>query len=428
MPTARFQTLQDWLSWQETLHPSAIELKLERIQTVAVRLGLNRSNSQNTKVITVAGTNGKGSCVATLVGLLNHLGKRVGAYTSPHIERYNERVAINGQAVKDAALCEAFEAIDQARQDISLTYFEFGTLAAFYVFQKAQLDYWVLEVGLGGRLDATNVMDADLAVITPIALDHCEWLGDTREEIVLEKAGICRTGKPAVIADINVPKNLKPTLEAKGVPAVFIGQDYSVAALPSGESAFDFGAYGGFQCLARLPTPSMAAAVQALLVLGDLTPQHLNDANFVRAFSDIHLSGRLQTIEFKGQTIVLDVAHNPAAIDYAVKALQQKSAKNYKIVFAAMQDKAYQAMLASLEPICDAFYFCGLPGFPRAEAPERFAEIASGRCFSSVAEGFTAAVADASATETSVLVIGSFYTVAEATHFMANDGTTELLG
>ena len=192
--SARFSTLEAWLQWQETLHPSVIDLGLSRIRQVAITLFGEDFQKQQPLTITVAGTNGKGSCVTALSALLHRLGKRVGSFTSPHLLRYNERIRIDGAEVSDADLCDAFSAIDTARSEISLTYFEFNALAAFWLFKKYRVDVQVLEVGLGGRLDAVNLLDADVAVITNIALDHVDWLGDTREKIGAEKAGVWRSG------------------------------------------------------------------------------------------------------------------------------------------------------------------------------------------------------------------------------------------
>jgi len=194
----------------ETLHPKEIELGLKRVSTVAERMGLL---SPTAKVITVAGTNGKGSCVRTMEALLAAQNISCGAYTSPHLRRYNERVRLNAVEASDQALCEAFAEINAARAEISLTYFEFATLAALTLFQKHQLDYWLLEVGLGGRLDAVNILDPDVAVITQIDLDHQEWLGDTREVIAVEKAGILRSGMPCIIADEKPPGTLTAAAE-----------------------------------------------------------------------------------------------------------------------------------------------------------------------------------------------------------------------
>ena len=196
------RSLAEWLAYLERLHPSAIDMGLERSREVAARLGLSRPAP---RVITVTGTNGKGSTCAFVAALLRAQGLKVGVYSSPHLLRYNERVQIDGEQASDAGLCEAFSAVEAARGETSLTYFEMGTLAALWLFERAELDVAVLEVGLGGRLDAVNLVDADLALITSIGVDHADWLGDTRESVAFEKAGIMRAGKPALCGDFDPP-------------------------------------------------------------------------------------------------------------------------------------------------------------------------------------------------------------------------------
>ena len=221
----RFQTLDQWLAWQETAHRTAIDLGLERVGEVARRLGLTRPAAP---VITIAGTNGKGSCVAYFEAIHQAAGRRVGAYTSPHLLRYNERVRVAGLPVTDEALCEAFARIDTARGDISLSYFEFGTLAALEVFRQQTVDVILLEVGLGGRLDAVNILDADLALITSIGLDHVEWLGEDRESIGREKAGIMRAGRPVVCGDREPPGAILAHAASVGATLYRIGEEFDV--------------------------------------------------------------------------------------------------------------------------------------------------------------------------------------------------------
>ena len=204
-PAPRFSHLADWLAWQESLHFTAIELGLDRCNKVAGRMGLLKPDS---KVISISGTNGKGSSAAMLDAMLRQSGYKVGAYTSPHLTRYNERICIGGKQVTDGQLCHSFHRIDQARGDISLTYFEFGTLAALDIFQRSGLDIIILEVGLGGRLDAVNILDADIALVVTIDLDHEKWLGYTRESIGREKAGIFRGRRPAVCSDLTAPASI----------------------------------------------------------------------------------------------------------------------------------------------------------------------------------------------------------------------------
>lgn len=217
------RSLAGWLSALESAHPVQIDMGLERVRVVARRLELDRADCP---VITVAGTNGKGSCVATAERLLLASGKRTGVYTSPHLRRYNERVRLDGNEVSDGALCRAFEAVEEARRGTSLTYFEHGTLAALHVFREARPDRLVLEVGLGGRLDAVNIVDPTVAVVTSIGLDHQDWLGPDRESIAGEKAGIFRLGAPAVIGDRDPPEALAKACRAVGARWYAIGDHF----------------------------------------------------------------------------------------------------------------------------------------------------------------------------------------------------------
>lgn len=225
----KFDSLQDWLSWQENLNPKEIDLGLDRVS--AVLKSLKFSADFFCPVITVAGTNGKGSTVAFIESILHQSDMSVGCYTSPHLFKYNERIRINQQPVSDEVLCEAFEVVDQARKnpatdDIPLTYFEFGTLAALVIFKRFNVDVALLEVGLGGRLDAVNVIDADVSVITSIDIDHVDWLGDDIELIAREKAGIMRSKKPSVVGFLNPPESLLEHAQQHNVPLLRLGHDY----------------------------------------------------------------------------------------------------------------------------------------------------------------------------------------------------------
>ncbi|MCI0749880.1 MAG: bifunctional folylpolyglutamate synthase/dihydrofolate synthase, partial [Nevskiales bacterium] len=252
-PTAN-ATLEDWLHWQETLHPQVIALGLERVRTVALRLALP---APDLCTLTVAGTNGKGSSVALLSEIYGAAGYRVGRYTSPHLLRYNERVTVNGRAASDAELCRAFAAVEQARRNIPLTYFEFGTLAALWLFREARLQIQVLEVGLGGRLDAVNIVDADGALVTPIGLDHGEFLGDTREQIGFEKAGILRPRRPAVCADPDPPASLQVHAESVGAPLYRPNEHYRYQV-----SADVWHWQGLGRRYKKLPSPALAGLMQ----------------------------------------------------------------------------------------------------------------------------------------------------------------------
>ena len=264
-------SLDEWLVLLEQRHPSLIDLGLERVAEVAARLELTTPKS---KVITVAGTNGKGSCVAIIEALLTTVGIRVGTFTSPHLLAYNERIRIDAENSNDADICRAFVAIEQARGDISLTYFEFSALAALWLFAETELDIIVLEVGLGGRLDAVNIIDPDVAVITSIDLDHQQWLGESRSAIGLEKAGVARSGVPLICADADPPDELLAALDSLGADLILLGQEgFTRHVKQHLLTLVATGCDGQVSTFTDLPIPqvpltSAVCAVQALLALG----------------------------------------------------------------------------------------------------------------------------------------------------------------
>ncbi|MGQ9424711.1 bifunctional tetrahydrofolate synthase/dihydrofolate synthase [Gilvimarinus sp. F26214L] len=415
----RFDTLADWLSWLESLHPKSIDLGLERLRRVADRLpelAALREGRQS-RVVTVGGTNGKGSCVAVLEGLCLATGQTVGTYTSPHLLRYNERVRINGEPVADQALIEAFDRIDSAREEISLTYFEFGTLAALMIFAREGIDTLVLEVGLGGRLDAVNLLDCDVAVITSIDLDHQDWLGSNREAIAAEKAGIIRPGRPAICADSDPPRSLLNIAAEQGAHLLLAGRELSWSRAAGGWSWQGCSAQGKPLTFNDLPLPhlplaSVAAALQAFVLLGNTVDEN----RLARVLRECRLPGRCQRIDYRGRQIILDVAHNPAAANYLNERLLDTGSTGLRAVFAVMQDKDYRTMLETLGASVDEWYLCGLPELPRAAAPEELAGCARGlglvaRSCASVEAGFAQAMADSRPGD-QILVAGSFYTVA----------------
>ncbi len=306
------KSLDQWLALLERRHPVEIELGLDRISRVAARLHIG---TVATHTVLVAGTNGKGSCVRAIEALARANGLRVATYTSPHILRYNERVRIDGREVADADLCRAFERIDAERGDVPLTYFEVGTLAALLVMAEHPLDLAVLEVGLGGRFDAVNIVDGDIAVITAIAIDHEHWLGGEREIIAREKAGIARAGKPVVCADGEPPQSLRHCLEELGCDSYYLGTDFALDARPAVTSLRVTAADGGiasFEGLPALslPAPSVAAAVQVMALLDKLPAE----TRLAKALSGLRLGGRFQRLAYRGRDVVLDVAHNPARL------------------------------------------------------------------------------------------------------------------
>lgn len=418
----RFELLEDWLRWQESCHPVAIDLGLERVSQVAQRLGLLPATS---KVITVAGTNGKGTCVAALEALVQDAGFTCGVYSSPHILRYNERIRINGYFASDADICRAFAAIDEARGDISLTYFEFGTLAALFLFHEAGLSYWVLEVGLGGRLDATNIVDADIAVITSIALDHTEWLGPDRESIGREKAGISRPGIPLVCADFDPPASVLEVAKQQGCQLLQIGADFGFCESPQG-TVFWVRDLQGAPISVHLPQPSLAAAMQVGRLLNlfvDLP---------VAAFARISLPGRLEYVVVGGRSVILDVAHNPAAFAYLAQGLRNRHPEEkFLIVVAMMADKDLEESLAAFDGVVESWHLTTIPGFARAASTVQLRQALPGaapaREFGAVADALQAALQSGSTAP--VLVTGSFYTVADAKRFLLHRETViETLG
>ncbi|WP_346836981.1 bifunctional tetrahydrofolate synthase/dihydrofolate synthase [Microbulbifer sp. SAOS-129_SWC] len=355
-------SLQDWLARLERLHPTEIELGLERVSTVADTLGVRQPAPH---VITVAGTNGKGSCVASAEALLCAGGRSVGAYTSPHLLRFNERVRIGGREVEDADLVLAFEAIEAARGDISLTYFEYTTLAALWLFKRAGVEFALLEVGLGGRLDAVNLVDGDVAVITSVAVDHEAWLGSDREVIGAEKAGILRSGRPFICADPAPPQSVLAAAAGTGAPAYFIDRDFTVTA-----DRYRFGELELALPPISLPRPSIGAAITALALL-DALPGSGAGGGTARAvtgaLAGIRLAGRRQQLQYRGRTLLLDVGHNPAAAEYLARWLRDNPvAGATHVLVAAMADKDLAGLFAPLDDLVSHWHPALLPGNPRA--------------------------------------------------------------
>ncbi len=415
MNKPRFTGLEQWLRWQENCHPRAIDLGLERVRKVAGTLGLLRPSAT---VITVAGTNGKGSCVATLTALLQAAGCRTGCFSSPHLIRYNERIRVDGREVTDDDLCTAFAAIDRARAETSLTYFEFNALAALYLFARASLDYWILEVGLGGRLDATNIVDADIAVITSIDLDHEEWLGPDRESIGREKAGICRPGRPVVCADPSPPQSVRDIVSSLGCDLFMIGDQFGFDGM--GFSTHRRRLAG----LAQLPNASVAAALQVFELLQIWRDQD-HAQEIVTELKNLTLPGRFEQAVYGTTSVILDVAHNPAAIKYLVSRLHEANPQErVHLVLAMMSDKNIEECVTELAPVAAHWYIAEMPDLPRAADCSRIkASIPAGapvQCFSSVEEALknafnlcNANVGDDAAV-TRVVVTGSFFTVGRA--------------
>lgn len=361
----RYDALPDWLQWLESCHPREIDLGLERVGGVAQRLGLSFSD---TKVVTVAGTNGKGSCVGLLSSLLTAAGYRTATYTSPHLLNYNERIVIAGVAVDDCQLVAAFDRIDGARQAISLSYFEFGTLAALDLFNRQELDVIILEVGLGGRLDAVNIIDADVAVITSIAIDHQDWLGDDREKIGREKAGILRRNKPLVCGDLDPPDSIKCAAIEGG--ARLYQRDEHFAAINQPGNRWQWqgqGLDGSKRQLDNLPQPMLSKDnVATALQVIELLCLPVDEAVY-QGLDSVSLPGRFELREYQGLQLILDVAHNPAAALNLVNSLQKTSCSGRTfMLLAMMSDKDCAAMISVLQSSIDVWYVVDLENIPRA--------------------------------------------------------------
>lgn len=406
-------TLQDWLAWQERLHPKAIELGLERVRTVAERLALLPPRA---RTLMVGGTNGKGSSATLAAAIYREAGYRVGLYTSPHLLRYNERVAIDGQPASDADLCRAFQAIDAARDGISLSYFEFGTLAALWLFREAEVGVQVLEVGLGGRLDAVNIVDADAALITNIGLDHTDWLGPDRESIGREKAGILRRGRPAVIADRHPPESIALQAAQLGIALTQLGRDYDYA--PTDHHWAWHGPGGRIE---PLPMPALPGAVQlqnasgvlaVVMRLQDLLPVPLDAIR--RALPQLRLPGRLQRLD----SLLVDVGHNAEAAQVLAEHLRAlQISGRIRLVLGMLADKPVEAYARALAPLVALVYAAGLPGPRGLDGQGLAARLRSLGVDTAVCRDVTDALDRARADSEDgdlIVVAGSFLTVAAA--------------
>jgi dihydrofolate synthase/folylpolyglutamate synthase len=370
------RTLAEWLRWQESLGPHVIELGLERIRTVLDRLDLQVPVG---RVVAVAGTNGKGTTVTLLQDMLIAAGRHPGLYSSPHLVQYNERIRVDGRPVADAELVSAFERVEAARGDVPLTYFEFGTLAAFICFSRAACDTWILEVGLGGRLDAVNVLAPDLALITTIGLDHQDWLGETIEAIAAEKAGIMRTGRPAFYADQPVPLAIRKHAAGIGAVLAVAGVDFSyqveVGERTAGLQAWSW--QGAGVTIAGLAAPRYWTAAQfrnaslVLAALALLEPRSLDDVPALnRVFARSRPDGRFQQVH-AGHEWILDVAHNPQAAAVLRAQLETlPAASATTIVTTLLADKAITPFVAALAPVATRWIVAGIEG-PRASTIER---------------------------------------------------------
>lgn len=437
------KSLSEWLSLLEARHPTDIELGLERVGRVAKQLGflvtggpssdmtskpsqalskvgLSR-RSPAKKVVTVAGTNGKGSCVAALESILFAAGYRVGSYTSPHFIHYNERIRINRQLASEGILCSAFEQIEKARGDTSLSYFEFGTLAALLVMAESDLDVAILEVGLGGRLDAVNVINPDIAIVTSIALDHQDWLGHDIQQIAKEKAAIGRAGRPLIYGDEVPVQGLLEVAAGTGVKLLLNGRDFSLGEF---ESVVE----------SNLPPVSISCALEAVRLLNN----ELSSEIIEKGLSEIQLEGRFQRVVIDGVNLILDVAHNPQAAELLAHRLSSLSTK-VTAVAGMMADKDIPSMLMALYPYVNIWNFCDIPDQVRAAKASNLAsvlynvarntngldgpvsELGQVMQYESPVAALQAAL-DRSNTGDTVVIFGSFFTVGPVLHWLKEQG------
>ena len=458
-------TLDDWLEYIEQQHPKSIDMGLDRVREVAMRLALGKPAA---RVITVGGTNGKGSTVAFIEAIARAAGWKVGAYTSPHLLRYNERVRIDGVDVDDASLIEAFQAVEAARfspspggrgvgvragssddgpdasesavpssgaarhllpegegNTIPLTYFEFGTLAALWLFQRSGLDLAVLEIGLGGRLDAVNIVDPDVAVITTVDIDHTDWLGNDREAIGAEKAGIARAWTPLVLGEVDSPSSVLRHAYAIGANALRLGSDFFHEPIDSQRWRWrEVGAE------LELPVPALSApsqranAATAIAALRALPGDVIPDSAFAEGVAKAALPGRLQQFERDGVHVVLDVGHNPQAARELAAWLQIHAGGGVtRVVFAALADKDVRSVVDAFAGMTLQWHLAGLDMGPRAQTAGQLAARLRGTdadgavLHGHVGDALQGALA-ASAPGDRVLVFGSFHTVADALHVL----------
>jgi len=424
-------TLPEWLGYLERMHPTAIEMGLERIRRVQAKLGLEPSFS----IISVAGTNGKGSTCMMLEAILSHAGYCVGCYTSPHLLRYNERVRINRREAGDDELCEAFRAVESARMNsgVSLTYFEFGTLSAMYLFSQAAVEVAILEVGLGGRLDAVNVFDTDCAVLTSIDFDHMDYLGNTREQIGFEKAGIFRSGKAAICSELDLPVSVRRHAQSIGANLMHIGEHFDYSTAPQSWSY----RWNG-ESRHALPYPALRGACQlknasaclaALDSLKDTFPVTLSDIRY--GLLEVVWPGRFQVLPGRPVT-VLDVAHNPGAARAFAASLDsmERYPRTYA-VFAMLRDKDIAGVARELRSRVDVWLVSGIDVPRGATADEVAAQVAQALQIAEPRAGDTSEVAvhtirkfrnpseayayacEQAARNDRICVFGSFHTVAE---------------
>ncbi|AZT84032.1 bifunctional tetrahydrofolate synthase/dihydrofolate synthase [Marinobacter sp. NP-4(2019)] len=410
-------TLDQWLSYLEAIHPAEIDLGLDRVLMVLRRLFPRKPKA---RIITVAGTNGKGSAVACLEALLLAAGRTTGAYTSPHLQRYNERVRVNGKDIGDEELIAAFAEVEAARKSVTLTYFESGTLAAFVLLARAGVEDWILEVGLGGRLDAVNVLDPDLAIITSVDIDHVAFLGNDRETIGFEKAGILRPGIPAIYADIDPPRSVLQQVAAQRVALQRLDETYYVDNTGS-EVVLRFRGSDLALSLPTVPLPvnSVAAAVAAFR---ELEPDRPLDS-VAGVIARVRAPGRFEKLA-SHPAVYADVGHNPHAARWLAARLESMKSPAARLlaVYGALSDKDVEGVVQAMSPVVDQWYLGGLDcprGLPVEALGERVASAGSGldiiEC--TTVSGALQAALESANPDDLIIAFGSFFTVAEIRRF-----------
>lgn len=408
------RSLEAWLSYLEHIHSAPIDMGLDRVIQVAKRLDVLQPAPQ---VILVAGTNGKGSTVALSDLLLRSHGLRTATYTSPHFIDYKERVRIQGQELTEQEHCQAFATVEKARGDISLTYFEFGTLAALWLIQQAQVDMAILEIGLGGRLDAVNIVEPSLSIVTRIGVDHTDYLGESREGIGFEKAGIYRSHTPAICGDREPPQSLLDHAQAIQAPLYRVGVDYD-AQIEGNYWHFSTQHFAlssfSFLPLPRIPLENVMGVLAGLQLLSI----NLKESTVQQTLSQLQLPGRFEQVQEQPR-IIFDVGHNPQAAEFLYQKIEQAAGSSGRIlaVCGMLKDKDIAKTLGALIPAIDAWYFAGLEG-PRAalasELTQHLIRQVDGACiqeFDQVSQAYQQALQDAQPEDT-IVCFGSFLTIA----------------
>jgi dihydrofolate synthase/folylpolyglutamate synthase len=419
-------TLKSWLEYIEALHPKSIEMGLERVRKIIQRLQLNPTFP----IIIVAGTNGKGSTCAMLEQIYQQAGYQVASYSSPHLMHYNERVRVNGQQATDEALCEAFAAVEMGRQDTQLTYFEYGTLAAVWHFMHTKVDVAILEVGLGGRLDAVNAFEPNCTIVTSIDLDHTEFLGDNRDSIGFEKAGVFRPSIPAICGDTFPPQTLIAHANSINANLKLIGLDFR-AEHEASEWHYISSNRQDYLELRHLPMPALAGefqlnnaacAITAIQCLQQMLP--VQAEHIKQGLSHVTLAGRFQQVA-NHPSVILDVAHNPhAAQSLAENLHHQTCAGKTLAVFAMLADKDIAGVVKALSPHIDCWYVASINSIRGAQAQQLANFIVSNNSNATVYQhkevtiAYQQACKDASENDR-IIVLGSFFTVADVMQYLA---------